>query len=96
MTTEIEQVRFNGSDYEPKRDNERLLNQYKVIFDLMKDGVFRTLQDIEKATKFPAASISAQMRHSRKERFGSHTVNKKHLGNGLYSYQLIVNTQNKN
>ena len=84
---------FNGPEYEPKRDFARLAGQMKVIFDLMQDGTFRTLGQIETATGAPQSSISAQLRHLRKEKWGSHTVNRKHLGYGHYSYQLIVNKE---
>lgn len=83
--------RFNGPAYEPKRDTERLSNQFDAIFELMKDGVWRTLPEIETATGYPQASISAQLRHARKERFGGHTVNRRHIKNGLFEYQLVVN-----
>lgn len=75
-------------------DAERLTGQIKRIFDLMKDGEFRTLGDIERITRDPQASISAQLRHLRKPRFGGHGLEKRHRGepkNGLYEYRLIVN-----
>jgi hypothetical protein len=81
---------FDGPEYQLGRDFERLSGQVLRIFNLMKDGRFRTLEAIANATGDPAASISAQLRHLRKEKFGSHTVNRQHLGNGLYQYQLIV------
>lgn len=84
-------MRFNGSDYVPARDNARLSSQYIEIFDLMSDGVYRSLRDIETLTGHPPASISAQLRHMRKKRFGGHTVDKRYLGSGLYEYQLHVN-----
>ena len=85
-----DKLRFDGSDYVPARDNKRLGNQLTKIFELMKDGVYRSLHEIAGITGEPEASISAELRHLRKVRFGSHTVNKKYLGNGLYHYQLIV------
>ena len=30
------------------------------------------------------------MRHLRKPRFGGHTIEREHLGGGLYRYKLIV------
>jgi hypothetical protein len=87
-------MRFDGEDYVPERDNDRLSVQYLRIFRLMKDGEFRTLTEIEDETGDPQASISAQLRHMRKERFGSHTVNKEYVGEGVYLYQLIVNKGN--
>ncbi|PPD48352.1 MAG: hypothetical protein CTY14_01990 [Methylotenera sp.] len=85
--------RFNGADYKHDRDSARLTNQYIDIFKLMADGEFRSLSKIAALTGHHESSISAQLRHMRKERFGSHTVNKKHKGNGLFEYQLIVNTK---
>lgn len=85
------QVYFNGSDYFPLRDDPRLIKQITRVFMCMKDGLWRTLGEIAEETGDPEASISAQLRHLRKERFGSHAVNKNHLGNGLYTYQLVVN-----
>lgn len=82
---------FNGADYVPERDNARLINQHQTIFNLMKDGNWRTLSRISKVTGFPESSISAQIRHLRKARFGGHTVNRRHVKNGLYEYQLQVN-----
>lgn len=81
-------ARFNGSDYIPERDDKRLTGQLKDIYELMIDGEFRTLEQIERETGHPQASISAQLRHLRKPRFGSHIVNKEYLGSGLYKYQL--------
>lgn len=84
---------FNGSDYVPKYDDARLKGQMKRIYDLMKDGKFRTLQEIEQATGDPQASISGQLRNFRKLQYGSMTVNKQIRGDrerGLYEYQLIV------
>lgn len=83
-------TRFDGSDYLPERDNERLTRQHDKVFNLMKDGEWRTLDEISEAIKEPQASISAQLRHLRKARFGGHTVNKVYQGNGLFKYQLIV------
>ena len=82
--------RFNGADYQPDRDNGRLTGQLLRIFDYMKDGQWRTLSQIATATGDPEPSISAQLRHLRKDRFGGHTVNREYVDNGLYRYQLIV------
>jgi len=79
---------FNGEDYDPLRDNSRLSAQLNRIKNLMLDGKSRTLREIAEITGDPEASISAQLRHLRKERFGSHTVDKKYLGSGLYNYSV--------
>ena len=81
---------FDGAGYEPSRDKERLTNQKEVIFALMKDGWWRTLRQIAEVTGFPEASISAQLRNYRKPKFGGHTVERKHIKNGLHEYKLIL------
>lgn len=85
------QPRFDGADYQPGRDDIRLTGQLLRIFNCMKDGRKRTLAEIASATGDPPASISAQLRHLRKPRFGLHDVQKEYIGNGLYLYWLIVN-----
>ena len=80
---------FNGSDYVPKRDDVRLSGQIERVWDYMKGGTPRSLSAIASATGDPEASISAQLRHLRKPRFGGHTVTKQYLGSGLYVYKLI-------
>jgi hypothetical protein len=86
--------KFNGSDYVPYLDDVRLTGQLKRIFDLMRDGKYRTLSEIAKQTGDHEASISAQLRHLRKPKHGSHTVEKRprgHRENGLFEYKLTVN-----
>lgn len=85
---------FNGPEYDPEQDEERLRNQYRRIFNLMKDRQWRTYKEIKRTTGDPESSISAQLRHMRKKRFGSHTVNRRARGDrsdGLFEYQLIPN-----
>jgi len=85
---------FNGPVYDPKYDKERLTGQLRDIYQLMSDSGWRTLDEISHATGHPAASISAQLRHLRKNRFGGHTVEKRSRGDrerGLWEYQLLIN-----
>jgi len=81
---------FNGADYVAARDFTRLTTQIQRVFACMRDSNWRTLGEISRATGDPEASVSAQLRHLRKQRFGSHTINRNHIGNGLYKYQLIT------
>ncbi len=85
--------KFNGSDYDSHRDGERLSLQYQRIWAVMADGVWRSLAEIERLTGDPPASVSAQLRHMRKPRFGNHTINKRYVDNGLYLYQLVPNVK---
>ena len=79
---------FNGPDYCPKRDNKRLLSQQEQILAVMKAGRSLTLHEISEMTQQPEASVSAQLRHLRKPRFGSYTVTKDYIGGGLYAYAV--------
>ena len=87
------EIRFDGAVYDAKRDNPRLTAQLDRIWDCMIDGAWRTLRQIAIVTGDPESSISAQLRHLRKDRFGAHTVERIHRGNGLYAYRLIPNPQ---
>lgn len=83
---------FDGATYDPDEDDERLSGQLLRIYDVVKDGDWRTLGEIEAATGEPQASISAQLRHLRKPKFGAHVVNKRPRGArkaGLYEYQVL-------
>lgn len=89
MTTLVQrELRFDGPAYDHERDGARLGAQFMRIFNLMADGRFRTLREISAATGDPEASVSAQLRHARKPRFGGHTVEREHRGNGLYAYKI--------
>ena len=91
-------MKFDGSDYDPKYDDFRLRGQISRVFTAMKNGKWYTLDQINKKTKDPHASISAQLRHLRKAKFGSHTIDKRPKGNrlmGLWEYRLTVNERKK-
>jgi hypothetical protein len=81
-------VKFNGPDYDPQLDNERLSQQHARIRDLMLDARWRTLSEIAYATGYSTASISAQLRHLRKPRFGGYTVEKQSIGCRLFAYRV--------
>lgn len=86
---------FDGDDYQPKRDYVRLAGQCLDIFNLMKDGKWRTLNQISYETGHPHASVSAQLRHLRKDRFGAHTVERQYIDKGIYRYRLDLSKQRK-
>lgn len=90
MQAQLE-MRFNGPAYDPAFDKDRLMKQIGKIFHLMIDGQWRTLQEIESLTGYGQASISAQLRHLRKPRFGFYKVDRRRRGDrkqGLYEYRV--------
>lgn len=70
-------------------DQVRLNKQQERVWGVMKDGLFRTIEQIELKTGDPAASISARLRDFRKPKFGGFTVDRKYLGDGLYAYRVM-------
>jgi hypothetical protein len=83
---------FNGEAYNQLLDHARLTKQHERIKSAMLDERWRTLDEIAQITGDPAASISAQLRHLRKPRFGSHVVEKRRRGDpslGLYEYRVL-------
>lgn len=90
MAAAEDRDRTFGSAYSRQVDGRRVAVQMASIRGLMGDVVFRTLQDIEDATGYPQASISAQLRHLRKLRFGGATVEKRRVSAGLWAYRVTV------
>ena len=95
MVTESAQapLNFDGPTFESEFDAERLGKQSRRVFDVVKDGHWRTLEEIGEATgDRSTASISARLRDFRKPQFGSFTVNRRARGersNGLFEYQVV-------
>jgi DNA-binding CsgD family transcriptional regulator len=82
-------LRFNGADYDRSRDDARLTGQILRVWNCVSDGKWKTLRQIAQETGDPEASVSAQLRHLRKPRFGGYTVEREYIDNGLYRYRLI-------
>lgn len=74
-------------------DTPRLSNQLARVFQLMRDGRFRTLAQIAAASACLETSASARLRDFRKTRFGGHTVVSRQVEGVplVYEYRLIVN-----
>lgn len=69
-----------GPAYDEKIDGERINKQQARIRKFMLNAGWKTLGEIEEALNYPQASISAQLRHLRKRRFGSFIVDKRRMG----------------
>ena len=59
---------FNGPEYDPEQDDERLRNQYRRIFDLMKDKQWRTYKEIRRITNTTATVLRLAIRAHEKAR----------------------------
>jgi len=85
---------FSGSNYDPALDRDRLAGQMLNIFNLMSDGIPRTLREISDITGYGEASISAQLRNLRKIKIDFDKRRRGEPANGLFEYWL-VNTLDK-
>ena len=79
---------FDGRTYDPAVDRRRLSGQYWRVFELMRDGHWRTLEAIAATTGDPHASVSARLRDMRKPRNGGHCVLKRRNLLGELEYRL--------
>ena len=91
MTDLFTGLDHDGETYDRPRDQVRLNAQQQRVFDVMKDGKWRTIIAIGYVTRDPQASISARLRDLRKPKFGGHIVERKYIADGLWQYRMIVN-----
>jgi len=78
-----------GSTYDHTFDFDRLNTQQSQVFNLMKDGKYRTLAEISEVTGAPEASVSARLRDLRN--MFHLKVDRRHRGDnkrGLYEYAV--------
>lgn len=90
-------IDFKGETYNPSRDHDRLHKQLQRVFEVMRDGRWYTLQDIQNAiaTRYgkldPQPSISIRVRDL-KNVLG-HKTKKQCINGGLWRYRLIVKAE---
>ncbi len=78
---------FRGADYEHSRDAKRLGIGYRKTLDLMKDGQWRTPNEIAELSH---NRVDSALRYLRYMKAQGHIYNKRYRGNGLNEYQIIV------
>jgi len=83
--------RFDGTTYDPPRDEARLTGSLLLVWSFMRDGRWHTLKEIGAAARCSEAAASARLRDLRKPRFGGHVVHRQYLMRGLHQYRLDVN-----
>jgi hypothetical protein len=90
-------VEPDGKAYVQELDYVRLSKRLQITFECMKDGTWRTLEEISAVTGGPEASESARLRDFRKDNHGGHTVLRRRRGDakkGLFEYRLILRAKN--
>lgn len=81
---------FDGVTFNRHRDGLRLEGQLRRVYETMADGQWRTLAELAAEVKGSEAGVSARLRDLRKPRFGAYTIEREHVGNGLWRYRLSI------
>lgn len=81
---------FDGATYQPAHDCARLNRQLQKVYEIMRDGVEHTPEELERRTGENWASISARLRDLRKPKFGRHRVLRRRIERGVFGYRLEV------
>lgn len=87
----LNQILTFGPAFEERCDGKRLVRQMDVIREFMfNQGGWVTLFEIAASTSYPEASISSQLRHLRKARFGGYNVQKRRRveDKGTWEYRI--------
>lgn len=81
-----------GPAYDEQIDGTRLLDQMGRVKAAMASGQWQSLAELAARTGDPESSISAQLRHLRKARFGSYLVLKRRrtVQGGTWEYRLMT------
>ena len=82
-------AQFDGSTFVQDRDGCRLSAQLHRVKELMRDGEWRTLEQIALECSAPQASVSARLRDLRKAKFGGWQVERQYVERGLFMYRAI-------
>lgn len=82
---------FNGPEYKKEKDFSRLITQHERVKGAMLNHNWLTISQISEMTGDPPASVSAQIRHLRKDRFGGWIIERRARGDrshGLFEYRI--------
>ena len=81
---------FDGETYDRAIDQKPMGAQLAAVYQLMKDGRYRTLYRIAQIVKGSETGISARLRDLRKEKFGGHKIERKrNWGKRTWLYRIV-------
>jgi hypothetical protein len=85
---------FSGKTFSPGNDRHRLTSLYMTVFNLMRDGQWRTYAEIRQVVgRGSEPSISARLRDFRKAENGGYQVDSRYRGapkDGLWEFRLVL------
>jgi biotin operon repressor len=77
LALELQRSRTMGPAFDAEIDGPAILDQHGRIRAYMLSVEWRALHEISEALGYPESSVSAQLRHLRKQRFGGYDVEKR-------------------
>ncbi len=80
-------TQFDGNTFDEPRDGDRLRIQLWKTRHVMSDGRWRTLAELAAEVGAPEPSVSARLRDLRKSKFGSLTIDREYVRDGLWKYR---------
>jgi hypothetical protein len=81
-----------GPNFDERLDGARVRQQiWEIRTYMLAQTTWKTLREISGTLKYPEASVSAQLRHLRKEQFGGYTVLKRRRDaeRGIWEYRVL-------
>lgn len=78
-----------GPAYDATIDKVRIDSQMRRVLDAMIAGDWVSLRELSFLTNDPESSVSAQLRHLRKPRFGGFIIEKRRRTTGTWEYRLM-------
>lgn len=75
--------------HEPPRAYGELKVSHHNILNVMRDEWW-TIHDVAEATGYSESSASALMRDFRKDKFGGHALERRHVDGNLYAYRIVL------
>ena len=62
--------------------------QLEAVWQVMRNGAWRSVEEIAALVECPPASASARLRDLRKPQYGGWTVERAYVGTGLWRYRV--------
>lgn len=94
--SEIQLEFFDGETFDFDRDSKRLTGQLERVRHAMRDGRWRTLEQIARMVDGSEAGVSARLRDLRKPRFGGLAVEREYVERGVWRYRVLQQRRTEN
>jgi len=89
----LETNHYDGDTFDQRRDGERCHSIHTALYEIMRDGRWYTLRELEQRCGGSGTSISARIRDFRKSRFKPiypcTTSESRNFGGGLWKYRIV-------